>query len=78
MNLTYKIITLWTNDSKNIIFKSMRKNMDMMYAVNILVNNVYVWFGRSIVGIPMGTNCAPLYNDIMSTDIYDKTFKKSV
>ena len=45
--------------------------MDMIYAVNILVSNVYVWFDRHIVGIPMGTNCDPLYNYIISTYSYD-------
>ena len=40
----------------------------MMEAVNILLDNIYVRFGnkvyRQVVGISMGTNCAPLITDL--------------
>lgn len=53
-------------------------HMDMIYAANVLLSNV--WFGRHMVGIPMGTYCEPFYNNIMSTyvmiPINDKSFKK--
>ena len=38
-------------------------------ALNFLLDNVYIRFGsklyRQIVGIPMGTNCAPLVADLV-------------
>ena len=40
----------------------------MIEAVNFLLDNIYVRFGnkvdRQVVGIPMGTNCAPLIADL--------------
>ena len=40
----------------------------MCEALTFLVNNIYIRFGtklfRQIVGIPMGTNCAPLVADL--------------
>ena len=42
----------------------------MSEAVTFLINNTYIRFGskiyRQIVGIPMGTNCAPLVADLFS------------
>ena len=36
--------------------------------IKFLINNVFVQFGRclfcQVIGIPMGTNCAPLIADI--------------
>ena len=41
---------------------------DMIEALNFLLDNIYVRFGdkvyRQVVGIPMGTNCAPLIADL--------------
>lgn len=41
---------------------------EMIKAVNFLLDNIYVRFGdkvyRQIIGIPMGTNCAPLIADL--------------
>ena len=40
----------------------------MIEALNFLLDNIYVRFGdkvyRQVVGIPMGTNCAPLIADL--------------
>ena len=40
----------------------------MITAIEFLLDNIYVRFGntvyRQIVGIPMGTNCAPLIADL--------------
>ena len=40
----------------------------MCEALNFLLDNIYIRFGsklyRQIVGIPMGTNCAPLVADL--------------
>ena len=39
-------------------------------ALTFLLDNIYIRFGsklyRQIVGIPMGTNCAPLVADLFS------------
>ena len=40
----------------------------MINAVNFLLDNIYIRFGntvyRQVVGIPMGTRCAPLIADL--------------
>ena len=40
----------------------------MWCATNLLLNNIFIQFGtklhRQVVGIPMGTNCAPLVADL--------------
>ena len=40
----------------------------MITTIEFLLNNIYVQFGntiyKQIVGIPMGTNCAPLIADL--------------
>ena len=39
----------------------------MCYALHYLLDNIFIRFGsklyRQILGIPMGTNCAPLFAD---------------
>ena len=39
------------------------------YALHYLLDNIFIRFGsklyRQIVGIPMGTNCAPLVADLI-------------
>ena len=51
----YEKYTVWTCE-------------DMIKAIDFLLDNIYVRFGdkvyRQIVGIPMGTNCAPLIADL--------------
>ena len=51
------------SDSKNKYIED-----DIIYMLEFLVNNIFVVFGgkvfQQIVGIPMGTNCAPLLADI--------------
>ena len=51
----YKRYTYWTCD-------------EMMDSLNFLLDNIYIRFGekiyRQVVGIPMGTNCAPLIADL--------------
>lgn len=41
---------------------------DLCNSINFLLNNIYVCFGKIIykqeIGIPMGTNCAPLIADL--------------
>ena len=36
----------------------------MCEALTFLLDNIYIRFGSKIVGIPMGTNCAPLVTDL--------------
>lgn len=40
----------------------------MINSLNFLLDNIYIRFGdkvyRQVVGIPMGTNCAPLIADL--------------
>ena len=42
--------------------------LDTIYALEFLLDNIFVRFGdsvyRQIIGIPMGTNCAPLIADL--------------
>ena len=50
-------------------------------ALAYLLDNIYIRFGtklyRQIVGIPMGTNCAPLVADLFSF-CYEKGFMTSL
>ena len=45
--------------------------LQTFYAINILLNNIYVRYGnklfRQIVGIPIRTMCAPLIADFFYT-----------
>ena len=53
----------------------------MCEAVTFLLDNIYIRFGsklyRQIVGIPMGTNCAPLVADLFLF-CYEKNFTLSL
>ena len=53
------------NNLKDIKFWSCQKICD---ALHYLLDNIFIRFGsksyRQIVGIPMGTNCAPLVADL--------------
>ena len=46
----------------------LRSCQKMCYALHYLLDNIFIRFGsklyRQIVGIPMGTNCAPLFADL--------------
>ena len=50
-------------------------------ALNFLLNNVFIRFGtklyRQIVGIPLGTNCAPLVSDFVLF-CYERDFMMSL
>ena len=50
-------------------------------ALNFLLDNIFIRFGtklyRQIVGIPMGTNCAPLVADLFLF-CYDRDFMMSL
>ena len=49
--------------------------------LSFLLDNIYIWFGtklnRQIVGIPMGTNCAPLVADLVLF-CYETDFVKNL
>ena len=79
------------NLSKNTKIKQARKRpnycMSRIYALNVcdaltyLLDNIHITFGtklyRQIVGIPMGTNCAPLVADLFLY-CYEKDFMDSL
>ena len=50
-------------------------------ALSFLLDNIYIRFGtklyRQIVGIPMGTNCAPLVADLLLF-CYERDFRKDL
>ena len=50
-------------------------------ALSFLLDNIYIRFGsmlyRQIVGIPMGTNCAPLVADLFLI-YYERDFMKNL
>ena len=84
----YTLIKVGRNKS---FFTSDLLNVDNKYTANdickmteFLVNNIYVRFGgqlfRQMVGIPMGTNCAPLLADLFlysyENEFLDKLVKE--
>ena len=54
---------------------------DMLKALNLLLDNIFVRFGNSVyqqvIGIPMGTNCAPLIADLFLF-CYERDFMKKL
>ena len=69
--------TFWTNDrtSTRYTYFSCR---ELCLAIDFLIDNIYVRFGssvfRQVIGIPMGTNSAPLLADLfLHTFEYDFT-----
>ena len=54
---------------------------NICYALSFLLDNIYIRFGtklfRQIVGIPMGTNCAPLVADLFLFS-YERDFMKDL
>ena len=77
--------TFWTNDrtSMRYTYFSCR---ELCLAIDFLIDNIYVRFGssvfRQVIGIPMGTNSAPLLADLfLHTFEYDfmvKTMKSDI
>ena len=77
--------TFWTNvrTSTRYTFFSCR---ELCLAVDFLIDNIYVRFGssvfRQVIGIPMGTNSAPLLADLFlhtfEYDIMVKTMKQDI
>ena len=77
--------TFWTNDrmSMRYTYFSCR---ELCLAINFLIDNIYVRFGssvfRQVIGIPMGSNSAPLLADLfLHTFEYDfmvKTMKHDI
>ena len=53
----------------------------MCDALHYLLNNIFIRFGsklyRQIVSIPMGTNCAPIVEDLFSF-CYERDFMSSL
>ena len=77
--------TFWTNDRKSSKY-SYFSCRELCRAIDFLINNIYVRFGntvfRQVIGIPMGTNSAPLLADLfLHTFEYDfmlKTMKQDM
>ena len=57
-------------------------NNDICKMIEFLVDNIYVRFGgqlfRQMVGIPMGTNCAPLLADLFLYSCENEFFNKLI
>ena len=59
--------TFWANDKTSTRFAYFSYR-ELGLAIDLLIDNIYVRFGSSVfwqvIGIPMGTNSAPLLADI--------------
>jgi len=74
--------TFWTNDRKSTKYTYFTCRQ-LCLAVNFLIDNIYVHLGNSVfqqvIGIPMGTNSAPLLADLFlytfECDFMPKTMK---
>ena len=71
--------TFWTNDRKSTKYTHFTYRQ-LCLAVDFLIDNIYVRFGnsvfRQVIGIPMGTNSAPLLADLfLHTFEYDFMLK---
>ena len=73
-----KMPLLLLKNLNDINFGSCQKMCD---ALHYLLDNIFIGFGsklyRQIVGIPMGTNCAPLVADLFLF-CYERDFKLSL
>ena len=77
--------TFWTNDRMSIRYTYFSCR-ELCLAIDFLIDNIYVRFGssvfRQVIGIPMGTNSAPLLADLfLHTVEYDfmvKTMKHDI
>ena len=60
--------TFWTND-RNYDKHNYFSCRELCLAIDFLIDNIYVRFGdsvfRQVIGIPMGTNSAPLLADLL-------------
>ena len=73
----------WKKTKKSLI-QARRGYNDICKMIEFLVDNKYVGFGgqlfRQMVGIPMGTNCAPLLADVFlysyENEFLDKLIKE--
>ena len=79
-----KIITLLFFIQKILTFNlgvAFLKSVSICGALSFLLDNIYIRFGtrlyRQIVGIPMGTNCAPLVSDLFLF-YYERDFMKNL
>ena len=74
----YTMPFLLLNNLNDINCGHVRKMCD---ALHYLLDNIFIRFGskfyRQIVGIPMGTNCAPLVADLFLL-CYERDFKLSL
>ena len=77
--------TFWTNDRTSTRYTYFSCG-ELCLAIDFLIDNIYVRFGssvfREVIGIPMGTNSAPLLADLfLHTFEYDfmvKTMKQDI
>ena len=77
--------TFWTNDKKSTKYTYFSCR-ELCLAVDFLIDNIYVRFGnsvfRQVIGIPMGTNSAPLLADLFlhtfENDFMLKTMKENM
>ena len=77
--------TFWANDKKSTKYTYFSCR-ELCLAIDFLIDNIYVRFGnsvfRQVIGIPMGTNSAPLLADLfLHTFEYDymlKTMKQDM
>ena len=76
--------TFWTDEKKCTRYHFSRR--DLCHAIDFLIDNIFVRFGgkvfRQVIGIPMGTNSAPLLADLfLHTYQYEfiiKTMKRDI
>ena len=82
-----EVLYLDCNEEHAFLASEEHKNYDLWscqkvtYALIYLLDNIYIRFGsklyRKNVGIPMGTNCAPLVADLFLF-CYEREFMKSL
>ena len=74
-HITNNFHTFWANDRKSTKYAYVSCR-ELCLAIDFLIDNIYVRFGNSVfrqlIGIPMGTNSAPLLADLfLHTFEYD-------
>ena len=82
-----KALYLAYNDQRAFFTSDVYKNYNLWSCQNVfealvyLLDNIFIRFGtklyRQIMGIPMGTNCAPLVEDLLLF-CYERDFMKSL
>ena len=83
-----KAIYLARNDQHAFFTSDVYKNYNLWSCQKVyealvyLLDNIFIRFGtklyRQIIGIPMGTNCAPLVADLFLLFCYERDFIKSL